>query len=84
MDNLKAWGFTAVRLFVAWPGVNPSKGQVRLAAFQYFCCCHRVSDAVVKYSMLPIVWANVSVCLPFLESALALLPKLSVCLVFRR
>lgn len=36
MDNLKAWGFTAVRLFVAWPGVNPSKGQVSLAFFSVF------------------------------------------------
>jgi hypothetical protein len=28
MDNLAAWGFTAVRLMMAWPGVFPSPNTV--------------------------------------------------------
>lgn len=35
MDNLVEWGFTAVRLFAAWPGVYPARGQVR-APFVYY------------------------------------------------
>ena len=28
--NLKKWGFTAVRLGVMWPGVEPSPGQFNM------------------------------------------------------
>ena len=28
MDNLAKWGFNAVRLYIAWPGVNPAANTV--------------------------------------------------------